>query len=65
MNRKERRAKEKVKSKAEKKPYDPLENSNDQPFKEHMLHMKEAHDIGHLLWLLNTGRLSLPYLFFD
>lgn len=26
-----------------------------------MLHMKEAHDIGHLLWLLNTGRLVLPY----
>ena len=61
MNRKQRRAKTKVESKAEAKPYDPLENSNDQPFKDHMLHMKEAHDIGHLLWLLNTGRLALPY----
>ena len=61
MNRKQRRAKTKVESKAETKPYDPLDNSNDQPFKDHMLHMKEAHDIGHLLWLLNTGRLALPY----
>ena len=26
-----------------------------------MLHMKEAHDIGQLLWLLNTGRLILPH----
>ena len=48
MNRKQRRAKEKT-----KKEYNPLENSNDQPFKDHMLHMKEAHDVGHLLWLLN------------
>lgn len=61
MNRKQRRAKAKVECKTEAKPYNPLENSNDQPFKDHMLHMKEAHDIGHLLWLLNTGRLSLPY----
>jgi hypothetical protein len=57
MNRKQRRAK----AKETKKEYNPLENSNDQPFKDHMLHMKEAHDIGHLLWLLNTGRLALPY----
>ena len=61
MNRKQRRAKAKVEDKTKAKPYSPLENSNDQPFKDHMLHMKEAHDIGHLLWLLNTGRLSLPY----
>jgi len=61
MNRKERRAKAKTEKTETKKEYNPLENSNDQPFKEHMLHMKEAHDIGHLLWLLNTGRLSLPY----
>ena len=60
MNRKQRRAKDKVKSKTQKE-YSPLENSNDQPFKEHMLHMKEAHDVGQLLWLLNTGRLILPY----
>ena len=58
MNRKQRRAKAKTET---KKEYNPLENSNDQPFKDHMLHMKEAHDIGHLLWLLNTGRLALPY----
>mgnify|MGYP003139510122 CR=1 FL=1 len=65
MNRKQRRVKAKLKSKTEDKtedkPYDPLENCNDQPFKEHMLHMKEAHDVGHLLWLLNSGRLILPY----
>ena len=61
MNRKQRRAKAKVKAKEENKPYDPLENSNDQPFKEHMLHMKEAHDVGQLLWLLNTGRITLPH----
>ena len=65
MNRKQRRAKtktDKTKTTEEtKKPYSPLNNSNDQPFKEHMLHMKEAHDIGHLLWLLNTGRLILPH----
>ena len=63
MNRKQRRAKEKqVKPTTEtKQSYNPLNNSNDQPFKEHMLHMKEAHDVGHLLWLLNTGRLVLPY----
>ena len=60
MNRKQRRAKDKTKSKTQKE-YSPLENSNDQPFKEHMLHMKEAHDVGQLLWLLNTGRLILPY----
>ena len=59
MNRKQRRAKA-TKTKT-KKEYDPLENSNEQPFKEHMLHMKEAHDIGHLLWLLNSGRLVLPH----
>lgn len=57
MNRKQRRAK----AKETKKEYNPLENSNDQPFKEHMLHMKEAHDIGQLLWLLNSGRLVLPH----
>jgi hypothetical protein len=65
MNRKQRRAKtktDKTKTTEEKKkPYSPLNNSNDQPFKEHMLHLKEAHDIGHLLWLLNTGRLILPH----
>ena len=65
MNRKQRRAKtktDKTKTTEEKKkPYSPLNNSNDQPFKEHMLHMKEAHDIGHLMWLLNTGRLILPH----
>jgi len=63
MNRKQRRSKEKTntKNKAEKKEYSPLENSNDQPFKDHMLHMKEAHDVGQLLWLLNTGRLTLPH----
>ena len=57
LNRKQRRAK----AKETKKEYNPLENSNDQPFKEHMLHMKEAHDIGQLLWLLNSGRLVLPH----
>ena len=65
MNRKQRRAKtktDKTKTTEEtKKPYSPLNNSNDQPFKEHMLHLKEAHDIGHLMWLLNTGRLILPH----
>ena len=67
MNRNQRRAKAKqAKKKTQnkqipKKIYDPLENSNEQPFKEHMLHMKEAHDVGHLLWLLNTGRLILPH----
>jgi len=62
MNRKQRRTETKVqKLKETKKVYDPLENCNDQPFKEHMLHMKEAHDVGQLLWLLNTGRLILPY----
>ena len=57
MNRKQRRAKEKqVKPTTETKPpYNPLNNSNDQPFKEHMLHMKEAHDVGHLLWLLKAS----------
>jgi hypothetical protein len=58
-NRKQRRAKNK--KKVGEKEYDPLDNSNDQPFKEHMLHMKEAHDVGHLLWLLNTGKLILPH----
>ncbi len=58
MNRKQRRSKAKNKK---SKEYSPLENSNDQPFKDHMLHMKEAHDVGHLLWLLNTGKLILPY----
>ena len=58
-NRKQRRAKNKKQS--EEKEYNPLGNSNDQPFKEHMLHMKEAHDVGHLLWLLNTGKLILPH----
>ena len=58
-NRKQRRAKNKKQS--EEKEYNPLDNSNDQPFKEHMLHMKEAHDVGHLLWLLNTGKLILPH----
>jgi len=60
MNRKQRRAEDKI-QKETKKLYDPLENCNEQPFKEHMLHMKEAHDVGQLLWLLNTGRLILPY----
>ena len=40
MNRKQRRAKTKVEDKTKAKPYSPLENSNDQPFKDHMLHMK-------------------------
>jgi len=63
MNRKQRRTKAKVtkQNKETKKVYDPLENCNEQPFKEHMLHIKEAHDVGQLLWLLNTGRLILPY----
>ena len=67
MKRNQRRAKAKqAKKKTQnkqipKKTYDPLENSNEQPFKEHMLHMKESHDIGHLLWLLNTGRLVRPH----
>ena len=34
MNRKQRRAKAKVECKTEAKPYSPLENSNDQPFKD-------------------------------
>jgi len=63
MNKKQRVPKDKTKNKrkAVRKEYSPLENSNDQPFKEHMLHMKEAHDVGQLMWLLNTGRLILPY----
>ena len=67
MNRNQRKAKARqAKKKAQgpqttKKVYDPLSNSNEQPFKEHMLHMKEAHDVGHLLWLLNTGKLIRPH----
>ena len=67
MNRNQRKARAKQEKKntqkkqTTKKVYDPLGNSNEQPFKEHMLHMKEAHDVGHLLWLLNTGRLILPH----
>ena len=67
MNRNQRKAKAKqAKKKTQdtqttKKVYDPLNNSNEQPFKEHMLHMKEAHDVGHLLWLLNTGKLIRPH----
>ena len=67
MNRNQRKAKARqAKKKAQgpqttKKVYDPLNNSNEQPFKEHMLHMKEAHDVGHLLWLLNTGKLIRPH----
>ena len=60
MNKKQRKVKDKKTSKKQK-DYSPLNDSNDQPFKEHMLHMKEAHDIGHLLWLLNTGKLILPH----
>jgi len=67
MNRNQRKARAKQEKKntqkkqTTKKVYDPLDNSNEQPFKEHMLHMKEAHDVGHLLWLLNTGRLVRPH----
>ena len=44
-----------------KKPYDPLENCSQQPFEEHRPYLKEAHDVGHLIWLLNNGKLTLPY----
>ena len=65
MNRKQRRANSKKDKTETKKEYDPLENTNDQPYKEHMLQMKEMHDVGFLLWLLNSGRLILPYHTFD
>ena len=52
---------QKIRSKKEEKVYDPLANCNEQPYKEHMLHMKEAHDVGYLLWLVNSGRLIRPH----
>ena len=39
----------------------PFDNCNTQPFNEYMMQMKEAHDIGHLLWMLNTGKLGIPH----
>ena len=59
-NRKQRRAKNK--KKVEEKEYDPLDNSNDQPFKEHMLHMKEAHDVGYPSYFPSLLKLTLIML---
>ena len=56
-----KKKKQKKQKEIVKTPYDPLENSSEQPFDEHRPYLKEAHDIGHLIWLLNNGKLSLPY----
>ena len=56
-----RKKKAKKKEETKKTPYDPLANCSEQPFDEHRPYLKEAHDIGHLIWLLNNGKLSLPY----
>jgi len=68
MKRKQKRVNPKSVSKSArrtkaktKKIYDPLENSDEQPFQKHMYQLKEGHDVGHLIWLLNHGKLVMPY----
>jgi len=61
MSQSKKKKQKKQKEEIVKTPYDPLENSSEQPFEEHRSYLKEAHDVGHLIWLLNNGKLSLPY----
>ena len=61
MSQSKKKKAKKVKEQQKKVVYNPLDNSNEQPFDEHRPYLKEAHDVGQLIWLLNNGKLSLPY----
>ena len=61
MSQSKKKKAKKVKEQQKKVVYNPLDNSNEQPFDEHRPYLKEAHDVGQLIWLLNNGKISLPY----
>jgi len=46
MSQSKKKKAKKTKEQQKKIPYNPLENSNEQPFDEHRPYLKEAHDVG-------------------